>query len=300
MMELNNATAQAYDILNRALYQYKPSTIVLMTSWGHDSQVSTDIAYKWARYYAHSTNVVVVTLDTGVCADDYTAWCKQQAQGRYSPFVVWANPDVGFQWYADNATGYGFGYTKAFHSMFYYRMLKERTIAKILRHYKKHRYDRIMFVSGVYRAESIDRMNAPEVERHGAAVWVSPVVHWQKPQLEYYRQLHNLPDNPFYNTVGGSGDCLCNWGQFTSLDTMRKHSPKLGIKLAALSNHVTQLHGWGWGEAPSGGLLAERAGQLVLPGIEPLCAPDLCAGCNRSKPKQQEALDDYLTNNIQW
>lgn len=63
------------------------------------------------------------------------------------------------------------------------------------------------------------------------------------------------------------------------------------------------IHGWGWDERPSAGLLAERAGQLVLPGIEALApsdTPDLCAGCSRVKPGRSDAEADWLTNRIEW
>jgi hypothetical protein len=243
--------------------------------------------------------MTVVTLDTGVSADGYIEWCKAQAMGRYSPFVVWDNPDVGFEWYVNNAYEHGYGYTRQHHNTMYYRMLKERTIAKILRHYKKHRHDRVMFISGVYRAESMARRNLPETERHGAAVWVSPCVHWQKSDFIQYRATHELPDNPFYGTVGGSGDCQCNWGQFISLDELYTHSPRLALKLKAVDSLIVARHGWGYGQAPSAGLQAERAGQMVLPGIAPL-APNLCEGCQRVKPQHNDALDDLIMQRFDW
>ena len=243
---------------------------------------------------------------TGLASDGWTEWISEQAYklGYRDYFEIHDNPKVGFDWYAIDALKYGFGYTPAKHMTFYYRMLKERTISNVLREYKKHRYDNILFISGVYRDESIARANVPEVQKFGSAVWVNPLLYWTKEEVQCYRIDNSLPTNPFYNTTGGSGDCNCNWGQFISLPKFVEHSPILGNKLALLNADVRKIHGYGWGEKPSASLLAENRGQLTLPGIEPLItsplSPTLCAGCSSPKPKQKESIDNYMTDRIKW
>ncbi|KKM78542.1 hypothetical protein LCGC14_1358850 [marine sediment metagenome] len=290
----------AEQILNEAYEKYKPSTVIALTSGGHDSMVATRFTTVWQNN--KDCNYQVITLDTGLSSDGWRAWLtKVIFELGYNPyFGMWDNPDVGFDWYAENALKYGFGYTEYFHTNFYYRMLKERTIKKILKSYKKHRHDHIMFVSGVYREESIKRANVPEYQKIGSAIWVNPLCHWTKEDIDSYRIAYGLPNNPFYETTGGSGDCNCNWGQFTTLPEFYKHSPILGTMIGRLDKDVRKIHGFGWGERPSKSLIAENNGQLVLPGIEPLTTPNLCNGCSRSKPKLSNQLDDYMTDKIDW
>jgi 3'-phosphoadenosine 5'-phosphosulfate sulfotransferase (PAPS reductase)/FAD synthetase len=289
-------------ILEEAYQKYKPSHVIALTSWGHDSMVSTSNAYGWALHHEDDINFRVISLDTGLASDKWALWAKEAAWtiGYEKCFSIYDNPDVGFNWYAQDALKYGFGYTPSKHTNFYYRMLKERTIRKIVKHYKSSRHDHIMFVSGVYRAESLARANVPEYEKMGSSIWVNPLCYWTKAQIESYRVNHGFPDNPFYQSTGGSGDCNCNWGQFVSLAQFKYYNPVLGSKLETLSNEVKKIHGYGWGEKPSAGLLAENRGQLTLLGIEPLVTPNLCAGCTRPKQNESKAIDDYLTNVIDW
>ena len=91
---------------------------------------------------------------------------------------------------------------------------------------------------------------------------------------------NDLPINPFYETVGGSGDCQCNWGKFITLDKLRKYSPKLACGNVALIDKLSkENHGYGWD--------GSAAGQMeLLEDFEDegeMCSPFLCEGCSRSK-----------------
>ena len=304
-MNIHHRINNADHILKQAYQHYKPVAIVALSSLGHDSQASTQVASEFFEWYAPKIPFHVVTLDTGVSADGYIEWVQNVGHRLWDNFHVWGNHDVGFQWYVDNAIDYGFGYTRQMHTEQYYRMLKERTIDKVKKHFKAlygiDRYSHIMFISGIYKAESVERQHtATESRKIGSAVWVSPLLHWQKTDIAYYRQMRDLPDNPFYETVGGSGDCQCNWGNFIELNDLEKHSPVLALKLAILERAVMPLHKWGWNESPSKGLIAERNGQMVLPIIEPLCAPNLCDGCERPKQGESNALDDMTMQRFDW
>lgn len=290
----------AYSILEKYVSQYKPTTIICLSSWGHDSQVSTRLVVDWSKKYGHSLNVKVVTLDTGVAADGYTKWVKDQSKASRYNFEIWDNPDVGFGWYQENALEHGFGHTRKHHTEFYYRMLKERTIRKVLQANKKHRHENVVFISGVYRAESSERSNTPEMTKIGSGVYINPLLYWSKEQILQYRIDHKLPTNPFYETVGGSGDCQCNWGPFIDLSTLEKHSPKLAKKISSINDEIVKKHGWGWGEKPSEGLKAERAGQMTLPMIEPLCSPNLCSGCERPKKHQSKYEEAVMLDRMEW
>jgi 3'-phosphoadenosine 5'-phosphosulfate sulfotransferase (PAPS reductase)/FAD synthetase len=159
-------------ILSIAQKTYKVKTIIALSSWGNDSVVSTKLAYEWWKKNRRlNLNFKIITLDTGLATDGYLEYATAQAKNMlgvkqvYSGlFSIEDNPKVGFNWYAADALKYGFGYTPNKHAMFYYRMLKERTIMKVLRETKNHRFDNIMFISGVFREESITRKIVPAIK----------------------------------------------------------------------------------------------------------------------------------------
>src|SRR5690606_33710059 len=113
-------------------------------------------------------------------------------------------------WVEQNGQPYSrMGHTRA------YARLKDRAIDAMKRDHKTHRYDRILFVSGIRKYESAERgtFESP-FSRRGSGVFVNPLFYWRDEDLLAYRLEHDLPTNPFYETVGGSGDCQCNWGNF--------------------------------------------------------------------------------------
>lgn len=298
-------TTQAETILTQALLKYQPSTIISLYSGGYDSLCATHIAHKWWTDHlpedkSQAIPFRVVSVDTLLSADGWADYVSNVSRAQGWPHIIWGNPNPN--WYAQDCLAHGFPYTRSMHSL-HYRMLKERAIREVKAHFKHDKHDRIMFITGIRRAESAARANTPEYELRGVEVWANPIVHWTGEQSARYRAEHDLPSNPFYDTVGGSGDCQCNWGNFITLDTLQKHSPQLGVKIADLNARVKAAHGWGWDERPSTGLLAERAGQLVLPGIEaldPTDTPNLCEGCSRVKPGHATAEEDWIINKMEW
>lgn len=269
-------------IITSAVNIYKPSHIVCLFSGGYDSMVASDIAARWARLYGHSLTVRVVSVDTLLSVDGWREFVTGTARLRRWPHLIWDNPNP--EWYEQDVLAHGFPYTRVMHRIMYI-MLKERAIKEVLKHYKKFWHDRVMFVTGIRRDESPERWGTVEHEKRKADVWCNPLVNWTRGDLEDYRLTYGLPDNPFYDTVGGSGDCQCNWGNFIALSELAKYSPRLAAWLYDLNERVKAIHGWGWDEVPSKQLLAERAGQLTLPGVDPIAGelPFLCAGCERKE-----------------
>ena len=293
-MTIPDYVQQSFSIMQKAYDEYQPSYIICLFSGGYDSMVATTLAWNW---FKSILPVKVVSIDTLVSADGWRDYVTQVAIDMGWDFEIWDNPNP--DWYGQSVLDHGFPYTRGIHRL-YFQMLKERAIRAVKKNYKQHRRDRIMFVSGQRRAESPERANVDEFHVMDAQGWLAPIVYWSDEQLLQFRNFAELPTNPFYETVGGSGDCLCNWGNFTTLETLQKYSPQLASRIAPLDEECRARHGWGWDESPSKGLLAERAGQMVLPGIEPLTTPDLCAGCQRVRPGKTQAEDDYLANRIEW
>jgi 3'-phosphoadenosine 5'-phosphosulfate sulfotransferase (PAPS reductase)/FAD synthetase len=286
-MMAHDKNGEAFDILTRAHDYWKPNWIFFLFSGGYDSICSTHIGWAWARDKS-LPHIKVISADTGVAADGWREYVTLVGLRERWVHEVWNNPQPDF--YYQNAREFGFPFTKEMHGMIMYRNLKERTFDAVRRAHKVKRRDRCMLVTGMRRDESTDRANTPEWIEDGAGLWVSPLVNWTKRDVYEYRLVHAFEPNPFYETVGGSGDCECNWGQFTDIDTLERYSPKLAAKIRPLHEECLTKFGYGYGERGDNEyLLAERAGQQTLPGIEPIV--NLCASCSRAKPDASQALE---------
>lgn len=285
----------AEDILNRALHNFKPSCVIVSFSGGHDSMVAAHLTAQWVKRHGHSTTFRVMAANTGIAADDWSAFVQSVARLQRWPFEMWTNPDP--RWFARDALENGFKSGLSVHKVYFY-YLKQRAFRACLQAHKKHQHDRVMFVTGVRREESPQRANTPEWTRSGAAVWCNPLIHWNKTAIETYRMEHELPQNPFYAVSGGSGDCYCNWHGDSTVQRLLETTPNLGRRMAFLSRIVRKRHGCGYGEPFTDWIKQARAGQLALPGFED--TPYLCASCERPKHKYNEALDDVLMSRMVW
>jgi 3'-phosphoadenosine 5'-phosphosulfate sulfotransferase (PAPS reductase)/FAD synthetase len=285
----------AETILSETVQKHKPSLIICSYSGGYDSMVATHKALKWAKRFAHSTNILTVAIDTRIHADGWPEYVRKSAMiiGARR-FEIWQSKR--FPEWINGIQEHGFGYTKAIHTI-YFRQLKEAAFAAILAYYKTHRHDRIMFVTGVRRSESKERANTPESDRKGSNVWCNPLVNWSKQDIHEYRLAHDLPENPFYKFDLGSGDCLCNWVKNLDLKALEKHATEAAKIIAPLDSQCRLKFGYGYGEEPSQHAAQEAAGQLRL--FDDSEIPNLCAGCERPKASN-EHLENLLMQRIAW
>lgn len=291
-MQRNEQTAEA--ILNRALQQYKPSLVVLCYSGGYDSMAATHLVSLWRKTQAHSTNVITASVDTGISADGWRDFVTASAHAIGAPrFEIADNPELD-SWQND-VRERGFVYRRHQHKLYFY-WLKQRVFRALLANYKKHRFDRIMFITGVRRAESRERADTSEVERKGSGVYVNPLVYWTDEEVAAYRFAHSLPINPFYDVFHNSGDCLCNWHNQISLQSVQQHAPDVYRIIQPLHEHCQQNHGYGYDSEPSIYAKQEAAGQLPL---FPEDVPNLCAGCSRRTPTNAET-DEVFLQRLKW
>lgn len=291
-----NHIEQSYAILDAAIRLHKPSTVICLFSGGYDSMATAHLTWRWLSRFGHSVTRRVVAIDTLLSADGWRDYVVGSGKALGMAVEIWDNPNP--DWYEQDCAKVGTPYTRKAHRIQFINN-KERAIAKCHQHYKKHWHDRVMFVTGIRRAESRERQNAPEVERRKTAVWVNPILYWTDEQTTSYRVEHDFRVNPFYDTVGGSGDCQCGWTGKIQLPTLQQYSPQLATKITRIDAQSREVHGWGWGEKPSKSLLAIRAGQLELFEDYEACAPDLCAGCERPEATN-EALDYVAMQRMEW
>jgi 3'-phosphoadenosine 5'-phosphosulfate sulfotransferase (PAPS reductase)/FAD synthetase len=113
-------------------------------------------------------------------------------------------------------TGIGFP-GPAMHSRAY-KTLKERQLLALLRESKvgQSRRARVLFLSGVRRAESRRRSKREPIDRlaKSSAFFVSPLLNWTDLDMLRYRRTHRLPESDAAALLHRSGECNC--GAFAS------------------------------------------------------------------------------------
>lgn len=277
-------------ILEEARLLYKPSLVVCSYSGGYDSMVAASRTFAWAKQYALSVEITTIAVDTGIHADGWPEYVNQSAAKIGARrFEVWKTAMLD-KW-IDDVEQRGFAYRKAQHKIYFY-YLKQNAFRAVVAKYKKHTHDRIMFVTGVRRSESPERVLTPEHERIGSSVWVNPLVNWQEYDIHQYRLDHNLPENPFYATTNNSGDCLCNWHTNIKLPMVTGAAREI---IEPLDQKCRQQFGYGYGEEPSRYMAQERVGQIPLFDDTPY----LCAGCERSQAGN-DLRESLLMQRLEW
>lgn len=99
-----------------------------------------------------------------------------------------------------------------------YGTLKERQIRTLLRESKTGhpRHSRVLFLTGLRRAESQRRANREPInrERRSSAVFANPLLNWSAADMARYRQAHRIPESDAAALLHRSGECNC--GAFAS------------------------------------------------------------------------------------
>jgi 3'-phosphoadenosine 5'-phosphosulfate sulfotransferase (PAPS reductase)/FAD synthetase len=94
-----------------------------------------------------------------------------------------------------------------------YNRLKERQIMTLLRESKvgHSRHARVLFLSGIRRAESRRRSKREAITREAgrAAVFACPLIDWSNDEMLAYRRRHEIPESPAAALLFRSGECNC-------------------------------------------------------------------------------------------
>lgn len=274
-------------ILTEAIEAWSPTNIICLFSGGYDSMIATDLIY--SHLDTHGLPVKVWSIDTMLSADGWTNFVSMVAESFGWNHVIDRN-ELGFSQFEKSVELIGCPRGRAAHTNVF-RMLKERSIDKAHMMHKKKRSDKTLFISGMRRAESNDRRNSDESHRigHSNKIFAAPIVHWSNEECMTYRIGNDLPENPFYDTVKGSGDCQCNWGNFITFGALQKYSPLLADGNVKLVHELSlRHHGYGWDGTQEHTL-------IDMPEIqsreEVLTSPFLCRGCSRGNPTPPNKKD---------
>lgn len=235
---------------------------VVLYSGGNDSTTLAHLFKNTATHYAH--------INTGIGIEETREFVRETA-ARFGLPLIEEGPDEKDS-YRTIVLDQGFPGPGHHYKM--YQRLKERGLRKVRRAFvTKPRRQRILFIAGRRRDESQRRMNIPENEREGSTVWVSPLVHWTKLDLNTYRKMcGDVPRNRVSDLIHMSGECLC--GSFAhkgELEEIRMFFPDTAAVIDALEAEVHAT-----GKFPE-----ERChwGNGAASGEEPSKSGPLCSSC---------------------
>lgn len=229
-------------MVDRAYAEHQPVACWCLLSGGHDSTV---LAHRCREHY-HG----LVWIDTGTAVPGVAEFVSDYAQWLDKPLLIlhagdafrtmvlgdllwWARyiaahqhePSLSIEAFIARDTArygrgsggelgqcpHGFPGPPA-HGRAYLR-LKERQLQRLLKESKQGhpRSARVLFLSGVRRAESRRRAKRPAINRagHSSAVFACPLIDWTGQQTRAYRVEHRIPESPAAALLHRSGECNC-------------------------------------------------------------------------------------------
>lgn len=181
---------------------------VCLCSGGHDSVV---LAHRCQEHYDSLAFIDTGTALPGVrtFVEEFAAWLDKpllvlEAGDAYRRLVLGThklNPPPDWR-------PYGFP-GPAGHNLAY-DLLKECQLRRLRAQLQAdHLRQRVLMLSGIRRSESKRRKARPAMSRHGAIVFVSPLIDWDNGQMRAYRDQHRLPESDVSALLHRSGECNC-------------------------------------------------------------------------------------------
>jgi 3'-phosphoadenosine 5'-phosphosulfate sulfotransferase (PAPS reductase)/FAD synthetase len=185
-------------------------------SGGNDSTV---LAHRCRDHYDG-----LAFIDTGTAVPGVVEFVLSFAQWIGKPLRVLDAGDafrklvLGGEERRDGSLSPGLGFPgPAMHGRAYVA-LKERQIRTLLRESKvgHSQRSRVLFLSGIRRAESRRRSARPAIDRlrGSAAIFANPLLNWTTLDMLRYRRHHRLPESEAAALTHRSGECNC--GAFAS------------------------------------------------------------------------------------
>lgn len=191
------------ELVRRARAQHSPIASFCLFSGGGDSAV---LAHRCREHYDK-----LVFIDTGTAVPGVREHVERFALWVGRDLLIYDSGDAFRRMVLGGNDGAGFGFPgPAQHGRAYTR-LKERQIEAVLRDAKVGcpRSARVLFLTGVRRAESARRAVRMPITRRGGAVFVNPLIDWTDQEMRAYRYEHGLPESDVAALIHRSGECNC-------------------------------------------------------------------------------------------
>lgn len=233
-------------VIDQAVAEHKPSHVFAMLSGGDDSLTSTSIAAK------HPSFRGVVHLNTGIGIEETREFVRETCRREGWLLIERWPPRMTYE---RHVLLHGMPGGTFKHSIMYHR-LKQEALELIVKEHKQHRRDRIAFVTGIRKQESVRRMKgviAVPISREGARVWVAPILDWSKIDCLKHLEREGLPRNPVSINLHRSGECLCGaLADPRELDVIAFFYPKVGAHIRDLERQCFEKRlPYAWGRDPS-------------------------------------------------
>lgn len=194
---------------------HKQAGLLLLFSGGNDSTTVAHMFRDVATHAGHANTTVGIEATRQFVRDTCKSWglpllerTPPRERDQYRALVLSKE-------YDDKGRPMGGFPGPSLHWKMYQR-LKLRAIEQMQRELVDGRGTkyRLVAIAGRRRDESRRRATIPESERKGSLVWVSPMVHWTKLDLNTYRlraqrEGDPVPVNDVTRLVHMSGECLC-------------------------------------------------------------------------------------------
>lgn len=244
---------ESHNILTRAKQEIRDNGKELVATYGLFSGGNDSTALVWL--FRHRLDALV-HVNTGIGIKQTTEFARAQAVELGLPFIEKHPPKP----YRELVLKHGFP-GPSYHWLMY-RMLKERALREVRREQVTNgRRQRIMYVTGVRVSESKRRAtNVLEWERRGSEMWVNPIAHWTKKQLNELRDTKPIPRNEVADLIHMSGECLCGaFAKPNEREEIRVWFPEVIDEIEELEREVASAgqlrcvwgNGGKVGEAPS-------------------------------------------------
>lgn len=268
---MNETIEHSQDIIQRAIQELDPYAILVMVSGGSDSLTAYTVAHELGVPISGIAHVV-----TGTGIPETTDWVRTWAATQPYPYFE-ANAGTAYEDYVLRKGFFGRGQTA--HAYAYHLLKAEHFRKLISRHFRqRQRGRRILLINGARSSESDNRMfklNGEDIQQEGKNqnYWVNLIRHWSKNDCLHYLGHKGVELNTVTQVLHRSGECMC--GTTQSLEERQEASfwfPGWGKQLDDLERRVKCQFAWGWGEDTPKGVAQEKAGQLPLPGFQPMCS----------------------------
>ncbi|MER5916507.1 phosphoadenosine phosphosulfate reductase family protein [Streptomyces sp. NPDC001982] len=286
-MTLDEAIAHSFAIYDRVLAAFPVVATVGLFSGGNDSVVVNHLFRHRVDAIAHINTGTGIPETTQHVRDVVAAWGLRlhELHPRHSyRDLVLGNV------LATRGKNIGRPVWKGFpgpagHSVMY-RRLKDEPLQRLRGQIigKRGRSRNVVYLGGMRWAETDRRFrNAEEVDREGALIWVSPIVHWTDAHMREYRARHRctlphqhaehllctpnaLPLNEVTVHLHMSGECLCGAfakpGELDEIEYFYPHAAKPHRELER-EVEAAGLTACKWGQRPPGPRSRRRpAGRL--------------------------------------
>jgi 3'-phosphoadenosine 5'-phosphosulfate sulfotransferase (PAPS reductase)/FAD synthetase len=263
-----NKPSDEISILKKA-FTYPVRASFVGFSGGDDSLATT-------HYLMNNVpGLKVLHINTGIGIEATRRFVRSTCADYGWPLLeVRAKEDCG-QDYDELVMKFGFP-GPSFHRVMY-NHLKDRAIAHVVREHKVDSSDKVMFLTGIRRDESLRRMrySGREIHSRGAQLWVSPLYNRSKADFMNYIKLHGIKRSPVSEVLGMSGECLC--GSFAhpgEKQLIKIVCPETFRRIECLERRVKEAgFNWGWEDRPPKVLQEKGFGfKKMMP---------LCVGCEK-------------------